>query len=186
MNFGTFQGAGNPALYKALSMPARIEQMIAASQTWVAPVTGNYIIFAVGAGGSGAAKTANTGFGIGNRATGGGAGGLAIKSAFLTAGTSSSLSRLARGARAFPPPTTGTAAALLASLAAAFRCNAGGGSGGTHAELNQNTVTTNGAAGGTASGGDWNFTGGSGGNATTQMTTDGNGAAYSGGGAVAW
>ncbi|MFN9951854.1 MAG: hypothetical protein ACK55I_02050, partial [bacterium] len=82
MNPGTFAGISNPGLALAASVGNRIEQMIAASMTWTAPITGDYLIFAVGAGGSGAASAPSGA----TRTSGAGAGGLAIRRVRLNAG----------------------------------------------------------------------------------------------------
>lgn len=175
MNRGTFAGMSNPGLELAASIPNRVERIIATSQTWVAPVTGEYFIFAVGAGGGGAGMNS----GWYGPATGGGAGGLAIKRAYLPAGTSLAITIGAGGGGG----SNGNASAGNATTVSGGGVSlfAGGGAGGTIV-INTQTLIA-GSAGGSASGGDWNLTGGRSGRAELISY---NGRAYSGGGAVAW
>jgi hypothetical protein len=185
MNPGTFQGISNPALYRVRSMPTPIEQMITASTTWTAPITGTYLIFAVGAGGSGAARPAGTpGSNQVTCTTGGSAGGLAIKSAFLSAGTRLSIT-IGAGGAAVTSTSFGNNGGSTIVTGGGVSLNAGGGRGGT-TDFFSISGTTVGSAGGTASGGDWNFTGGASGDTSGTTASGGRCEAYSGGGAVAW
>lgn len=186
MNPGSFAGMGNPGLARAAAMGNRIEQMIAASSTWTAPVTGEYLIFAVGAGGSGAAQDVATSSGQGYQATGGGAGGLAVKRVFLQAGTQLGIT-IGAGGAGVAVNNNGNNGGDTTVNGGGVSLFAQGGRGGTRVAGGTGNNTTSGALGGIASGGDWNYQGGSSGDATTFANFAGGlCSAYSGGGAVAW
>lgn len=130
------------------------------SQNFTVPDSGNYLIIAVGAGGTGGAYRPGTG-------AGGGAGGTCIKVASLTASDVYSLV-IGAGGVGVGPNSNGNAGGNTTVIGTGVSLTASGGSGGTN-------VT--GGAGGTSSGGDLNYTGGRGGT----ITSPGTGVATGGG-----
>jgi hypothetical protein len=175
MNFGTF--AGEIGSTPVLRMPITNTQMITVSTTWVAPMTGTFLIYAVGGGGGGK-ETGGANF----VASGGGAGGLAIKAARLQAGAALTISIGAGGTKGSSATDGGDTTIYGAGL----NIRAGGGSRGVGEENPYRSVTYSGGAGGTATGGDWNLTGGAGGSAGLAPYGGGYEGAMGGGGAVAW
>jgi hypothetical protein len=175
MNFGTF--AGEIGSTPVLRMPITNTQMITVSTTWVAPMTGTFLIYAVGGGGGG-----NEGFGAHWVASGGGAGGFAIKAARLQLNDALTITIGAGGTKGTSP----TAGGATTVYGAGLNILAGGGGAGSAIIQPFFSAAVSGGTGGTATGGDWNLTGGAGGSASLSPYGGGYEGAMSGGGAVAW
>lgn len=148
------------------------------STTFVAPYTGVYRVRVVGGGGSGG-STGSTGA-TNRKATGGGAGGLAIKLLQLTAGNSYTVTVGAGGTAATSTTTAtngnpGGTSSFSGTGISTITANGGGGG-----PASNGSASLAGASGGTASGGDINITGGGSG------TASGTNPAATGGGAVGW
>ncbi len=153
--------------------------LISSSRTFTIPQSGTYRLYVCGAGGSGGSLGPS--WGLPAAALGGGAGGLAIKTAYFNAGTNlvMTIGAGGTGAVGFVANGTGGGATNVAGGGINVTAN-GGGAGGI---VGGSTGTWNGGGGGTAGGGDFNFTGGAGG---VVQINGGGGQAASGGGAVAW
>ncbi|GJE45382.1 hypothetical protein F6X53_11410 [Methylobacterium soli] len=156
--------------------------ILKASQTWTAPFDCRARVTVVGPGASGG--VARAGSGIPAAATGGGAGGLAIKSFSATAGQSftATLGAGGVGVTLAASPTTNSQAGLAGGVSSftGNGLNVVANSGGP-GQASTAGGTVPGATGGTATGGDYNYTGGGSGPATSTS-----GVAATGGGAVAW
>lgn len=167
---GGLSFANSPAPY-----PIQGTRVFATSGSFTPPATGEYVVYVVGGGGSGAAHRGTTD----GTATGGAAGGLAIKKLTLSSSVTYTVTVGAGGA-AITVATANTSTNGNAGGASSFSgsgittITANGGSGGT-----AGTTDQSGASGGSASGGDYNITGGGSG------ATFGNNTA-TGGGAVGW
>lgn len=138
------------------------------STNFTVPDSGNYLIIAVGAGGSGGAVrvTPNPVF---SRATGGAAGGTCIKLVSLTASDVYSIV-IGAGGLGVSTPSVGNPGGNTTVIGTNVSLTASGGEGGAADSL---------AIGGTASGGDLNYTGGNGGSIT--ISTIGRSGATGGG-----
>ncbi len=175
MNFGTF--AGEIGSTPVLRMPITNTQMITVSTTWVAPMTGNFLIYVVGGGGGG-----GEGGGAHWVASGAGAGGLAIKAAQLQLNDALTITIGAGGTKGTSP----TAGGATTVYGAGLNIRAGGGGAGLINSQPYTSAFVSGGTGGTATGGDWNLTGGAGGSAALSPYGGGYEGAMGGGGAVAW
>lgn len=151
-----------------------------ASGTFTAVKTGWHRVTVVGGGGSGALSWSNVY--TQQRATGGAAGGFALKEFWAAAGASYTVTIGAGGTapadRSTNGVTAGNAGGTSSFVGTGVSITCTGGAGGT--AVNGTTATTAGAAGGTATGGDVNYTGGDSGS----VQNTGNGGGASGGGAV--
>ena len=150
------------------------------SGTFTAVKTGWHRVTVVGGGGSGALSWRDVD--TQQRATGGGAGGFALKEFWAAAGASYTVTVGAGGttpgSRTTNGVTAGSAGGTSSFVGPGVSITCTGGTGGT--AVNGTVGTTTGAAGGTATGGDVNYTGGASGN----VQNTGTGLAASGGGAV--
>lgn len=180
MNFGAFQGAGLgfPLFCSNMStqFPKGNEQLITSSKSWVVPGTGNYVFFAIGAGGSGASIS-------NGRAVGGGAGGLAIKSIYLKVNSVIVVTIGAGGAGVSGAAGNNGGATTVSGPGISLF--AGGGLGGSTPISVATRGVNSGVSGGFAFGGDYNLQGGGSGSVEHQASLF-SGGAWSGGGAVAW
>lgn len=162
-----------------------LQFMVKQSRVFTVPATGNYLIYAIGGGGSGGCTTVN---GLYGKSTGGGAGGLAIKSVYLTAGDSLSITIGAGGAAASTGTQNvagnGTAGGATTVVGPGVSLTASGGGGGSGV-ISANVYNLSGGQGGNATGGDFNFQGGNGGSITVSTATHYTNF-YTGGGAVAF
>jgi hypothetical protein len=155
--------------------PIQSSRIFATSGSFTPPVTGEYVVYVVGGGGGGAA---HRGVADGT-ATGGGAGGFAVKKLTLDSTVTYTVT-VGSGGAALDILVGGTStngnAGGNSSLSGTgiTTITANGGSGGTAGNTDQP-----GASGGSASGGDYNITGGGSG------ATFGNNTA-TGGGSVGW
>lgn len=151
-----------------------------ASGTWTAPYDGWAIFTAVGPGGSGAIAQ-NNGSADRRNATGGGAGGFALKKLYVARGSTYTVTMGAPGAAVTTSTvgivaTNGNAGGNTTITGPGLSLTANGGLGGQAGT----TGTVAGGTGGTATGGDANVTGGTGG----PISATGAFPAASGGGAV--
>jgi hypothetical protein len=152
-------------------------KLFTSSTTFTPPQTGTYRVTVIGGGGSGATFEGTTA----GQCTGGGAGGMAVKTLVLDSAVTYTVTIGAGGAA--QNDATAGAHAGNAGSASSFSgtgittIQGNGGAGGT-----AGTGARPAAAGGTASGGDFNITGGNGG---ATVTSAGDFAA-TGGGAVGW
>lgn len=150
------------------------------SGTFTAVKTGWHRVTVVGGGGSGALSWSNVD--TQQRATGGAAGGFALKEFWAASGAVYTVTvgagGLTPGNRTTNGVTSGNGGGTSSFVGPGVSITCTGGAGG--AAVNGTVATTTGAAGGTATGGDVNFTGGASGN----VQNTGTGLAASGGGAV--
>jgi hypothetical protein len=150
------------------------------SGTWVQPGTGWTTFLVIGAGGAGAGVRP----GGSSRATGGGAGGFVLKKAYLTEGTSLTITI---GAGGVSPASTPYGAVNggpggTTSVSGTINLSAGGGGGGTGVVVGEGLpnpgapalANVPGGAGGTATGGDINRVGGAGGSISGTSPGGGN------------
>lgn len=154
------------------------QQVIGSSRTWVCMMTGEYLISAIGGGGSGALSP-SSGNGLG--ATGGQAGGFSQKRVKLLAGDRITLTIGAGGAAQATNGANGNAGGATTVVGVGVNLVANGGEGGKTAPAGAGTIP-GASAGGTASGGDINVTGGGSGSATVAAVASC--MAVTGGGAV--
>ena len=154
------------------------------SATWIAPRDGLVRFHSKGADGSGGVAMGNGAVGRCVAASGGGAGGYAVRTVYVKAGDSFALSPGARAAVPTNGTTTGAfpgsdgGATTVSGPGVSITCN--GGTGG-HATSATSTAVAASAPGGTATGGDINYTGGASGAATATSTTGAPSAATGGG-----
>lgn len=142
------------------------------STTFVPAESGWYQFLAVGAGGSGGAAAAASFYGVYTaRANGGGAGGCAIKTAFVSAGASIVITIGAGGfggtANTFSNSTASGSSGSITTVVGggvSLTCNAG--AGGTALATSGNIAPS---VGGNATGGDYNFSGGGGGSLSVSL-----------------
>lgn len=167
------------------------------STVWVAPRDGLVRFHVKGSDGSGAVAVGGGAFGRAAAASGGSAGGYAIRTVYVKAGDSFSIST---GARALGVSgVTGTTlngnnggATTITGPGVAVTCNGGLGGNATvvlgGVSVAPGTATALGVAGGSATGGDVNVTGGASGTATATNTSVSNttAAAATGGGAFGY
>lgn len=154
------------------------QQVVMASRVWTCQIAGDYLLTAIGPGGSGALAPAS---GNGRGATGGQAGGLAQKRVSLNAGDQLTLTIGAGGAAQATAGANGNAGGVTTVVGAGVNLVANGGEGGKTAPAGAGTIP-GASAGGTASGGDINVTGGGSGSATVAAVASC--MAVTGGGAV--
>ena len=159
-----------------INMPVN-DRVFTTSGTFIAPVTGFYVVRVVGAGGCGACIRGFARSG----ATGGGAGGYAVKTLFAKQGDAFTVTVGAGGPAQEGQKLNGIAGGTSSFVGNGINVVANGGEGGTWLD---DTGTANGAAGGTASGGDANFTGGGSGSVTITSGSITNAVGATGGGAV--
>jgi hypothetical protein len=162
--------------------PSVLGQTLAfeASGTFTAVKTGWHRVTVVGGGGSGALSWSNVD--TQQRATGGGAGGFALKEFWAASGAAYTVTIGAGGTvpanRSTNGVTAGSAGGATTFVGPGVSITCNGGAAGS--AVNGTVATTTGAAGGTATGGDVNYTGG----ASGSVQNTGLGRAASGGGAV--
>jgi hypothetical protein len=136
-------------------------RFLISSTTFVAPTTGSYRVTAIGGGGSGGVARWSGSDTYGSGATGGGAGGLAIRVYNLVAGQSYTCTVGAGGASrniSFPGAIAGLAGGTSSFSGPGITTITANGGGGGNAVRDGFSVA--GASGGTASGGQTNITGG--------------------------
>jgi hypothetical protein len=178
MNPGTVPGFGPGTVQQT---GVRRQLAILSSRNYVIQYSGVYLVYCIGAGGSGAYNSGP----VYLRATGGGAGGLAVKQIFLPAKTVLTVT-IGAGGAAKTVVGNGNAGGTTSVYGSGLALYATGGSGGTQ-DSTTATGTISGAAGGVGSGGDWNFPGGASGSAIITGTLAATRSwAYTGGGAVAF
>lgn len=172
-------GTAMSALYGAFQNTLRIRSM----GTFVARRTGWHRITVVGSGGRGGIAIISGG-GLSGKATGGGAGGMAVGMRFLVAGVTYTVSpgaRLTSATQGSGPSAVAGAAGNASSFSGPNILTITANGGGAGQASNVSGATVAGAVGGTASGGDYNMQGGGSGSITALV--DGS-AAATGGGAV--
>lgn len=155
----------------------RMERLILTSGQFIAPDDGEYLITAIGPGGSGAVSPSS---GNGLAATGGAAGGLAQKLFRMTTGDALNIVIGAGGAAQSTPGSNGNAGGTTSVTGTGIALIANGGEGGKTRAAGAGTAA--GAVGGTATGGDLNVQGGGSGSATVAAVAGCQ--AATGGGAV--
>lgn len=128
------------------------QRLILSSTTFVAPFTGWYRIYALGAAGSGAVVVGSQG-----SAVGGGGAGFAYKEIYLAAGDTLTIT-IGAGGAAKTVTGNGNAGATTTVAGPGWTITITGGAGGTYTATATQSLT--GALGGVASGGDVNFSGG--------------------------
>jgi hypothetical protein len=159
--------------------------LLLTSGTFTAKVTGPHRAYLVGPGGSGAVVNAATGSGVTVSATGGGAGGLAIKDFDAISGAAYTFLSGAPGAAPVGNIANGNAgsASTFSGTGVSLTCN--GGNGGAYSQTTSTAIA--GSTGGTATGGDFNYQGGGSGScAINAMTGTATNVQATGGGAVSW
>jgi len=147
-------GSGSISIASPLAKDTKIDTGNATNGTYTAPANTQWVkITVVGPGGNGGGATSQ-------RATGGGAGGVAIKWLAMSAGQTLKYNVYLTN---FAASTVSSGTLTISTITADIGSN-----GTTTAYANSSTA---GAAGGTATGGDINITGGSGGNSYGSSTT---------------
>ncbi|HRQ04366.1 MAG TPA: hypothetical protein PK580_00220 [Nitrosomonas halophila] len=163
-----------------INMPVN-DRVFTTSGTFIAPVTGFYVVRVVGAGGSGAAMRGHGPNGV----TGGAAGGYAVKTFFARQGDTFTVTVGAGGASRDPASSgqkiNGANGGSSSFVGNGINVVANGGAGGRWID---SPGTQNGATGGSSSGGDANFTGGGSGSITFAAGASTALIAATGGGAV--
>jgi len=141
------------------------------STVWTADFSGTVMLYVCGGGGSGAMYEYTNAA----HASGGGAGGMAIKRVKVESGTAYTIT-IGAGGTKLTSQGHGVAGGNTSFVGGSINMVGNGGAGGTYSHL-----LGTGGAGGTASGGDWNNTGGRGGNSVKVNSSE---ACGTGGGAV--
>ncbi|CAN7738318.1 hypothetical protein [Duganella sp. LjRoot269] len=163
-------------------------ELLLTSGTFTAKITGPHRAYLQGPGGSGGIVSAASGSGVTVSATGGAAGGTAIKDFDAVAGAAYTFLAGAPGAAPTGNTSNGNAGSTSTFTGAGVSLSCNGGNGGTYSQSTTSVLL--GATGGTASGGDFNYQGGGSGscgiNSQTGTGPSNTNVQATGGGSVSW